>query len=119
MIIGIGTDMIEIHRIKKACQNSRFIERVYTELERTKYLTYVQKLAGNFAVKEAVVKVLGTGFGKIEPREIEVLRNEKGKPYVVLYGNAQEQQQQLGIQSFHVSITNTNEYAMAFVIGEG
>ncbi|MBO8463205.1 MAG: holo-ACP synthase [Firmicutes bacterium] len=118
MILGVGTDMIEIIRVEKACQKKKFLERVYTIREQELYRDSPSKLAGNFAVKEAVVKVFGTGFHGIEPREIEVLRDEYGKPYINLYGNAKKKQEQLEITNIQVSITNTKEYAMSFVIGE-
>lgn len=118
MILGIGTDMIEIKRIEQACKRQRFLERVYTKKEQELYEGFPSKLAGNFAVKEAVVKVFGTGFRKIEPREIEVLRDEKGKPYINLYGNAKKKKEEIGITNIQVSITNTKQYAMSFVIGE-
>ena len=56
------------------------------------------RLAGNFAVKEAVAKVFGTGFRTFGPREIEVLRDELGKPHVMLYGKAEETAKRLGNQ---------------------
>lgn len=119
MIVGIGTDMIEVARIKKACLKERFIERIYTERERQFCKQYPEKAAGNFAVKEAVVKIFQTGFSGIEPKEIEVLRRQNGSPYINLYGKAKEKQEELRIRRWHISITNVKEYAMAFVIGEG
>lgn len=118
MIVGIGTDLIELDRIEKACKNIHFLERVFTERERELGVNSIQSLAGNFAVKESVVKVFGTGFRGIEFQEIEVLRDELGKPYILLYGKAKEKQKELGISKLHVSITNTKQYAMAFVVGE-
>lgn len=118
MIVGVGTDLIEIPRIEKACQKDRFVQRIYTEKERALCYGSASKFAGNFAVKEALVKVLGTGFHGIEPIEIEVLREKNGKPYINLYGNAKQKQKELLIHTFHVSITNTKQYAMAYVIGE-
>ena len=118
MILGIGTDMIEISRIEKACGRQRFLDRIYSKQEQLLYQSSPQKLAGNFAVKEAVVKVFGTGFRGIEPKEIEVLRDEQGKPYVNLHGQAKKMQQKLGITNIQVSITNTKQYAVSFVIGE-
>ena len=93
MIVGIGTDMIEIARVEKAC--------------------------GKQAVKEAVAKSLGTGFLGFGPADIEVLRDELGKPYVKVYGGAREKARERNITWFHVSITNTNEYAVAFAVAEG
>ncbi len=67
-----------------------------------------------FAVKEAVAKVFGTGFRTFMPGDIEVLRDELGKPYVRLYGGALEQFEKMGMEQIHVSISNTNGLAMAF-----
>lgn len=118
LIVGIGTDMIEIDRVLKACEKTSFINRYYTEKERVLIRQDKRKAADNFAVKEAVSKMFGTGFRKIQPIEIECLRDELGKPYVNLHGFAKEQEINLGICAIHVSITNTKEYASAFVVGE-
>lgn len=118
MIIGIGTDMIEIERVVKACQKDSFLTKCFTKKERDLIQKDKVKAAGNFAVKEAVVKLFGTGFRGIELIEIEVLRDELGKPFVQLYGNAKKKAEQLCITTIHVSITNTKEFASAFVVGE-
>ncbi|RGZ00666.1 holo-ACP synthase [Clostridium sp. AM58-1XD] len=118
MIAGVGTDMVEISRIRKACERQSFLERVYTEEERRQAGDNYSRLAGSFAVKEAVSKVFGTGFRSFSPCDIEVLRDEKGKPYVRLYGGADECFRSMGMIRIEVSITNTKEYAMAFAVGE-
>ena len=73
---------------------------------------------GNFAVREAVSKDLGTGFGKLLPIDLEELRNELGKPYVNLYGGAAKRAFELNVGIIHVTITNTKEYAQAFAVAE-
>lgn len=118
MIAGVGTDMIKIERAVRAYERAAFRLRVYTKKEQEMIGSRTTRAADNWAVKEAVAKVLGTGFGKILPVEIEVLRDEAGKPYCVLYGQAQAQAQAMGIHAWHVSISNEKEYALAFVIGE-
>ena len=118
MVIGVGMDMIEMDRVRKACEKQAFAERVYTEEERRQAGEKVPRLAGDFAVKEAVAKALGTGFRGFMPGDVEVLRDELGKPYVQLYGGAKEQAEKLGIVRIHVSITNTKEYAAAFAVAE-
>jgi len=118
MIIGIGTDIIEIARVKKACENKAFLQRIYTEKELETAKEHRGRLATNFAVKEAVSKVLGTGFGMIRPNEIEVLRKESGQPYVILYGNALNRMNELGIDEILVTISDTKEYASAYAIGQ-
>ena len=118
MVIGVGMDMVEMDRVRKACEKQAFAERVYTEEERRQAGEKLSRLAGNFAVKEAVAKALGTGFRGFMPGDIEVLRDELGKPYVKLYGGAKVQAAELGIVRIHVSITNTKEYAAAFAVAE-
>lgn len=119
MIIGIGTDLIEVERVAKAYEKAAFRERTYTERERELIGTRNQRAAGNFAVKEAVVKALGTGFRSILPNEVEVLREESGKPYVIVYGNAQMECEAQHVETIHVSISDTKEYATAYVVLEG
>ena len=119
MIVGIGTDLIEIERIKKACEKEAFLTRTFTELECRQAKGSASMLAGNFAIKVAVAKSFGTGFRTFRPGDIEVLRDELGKPYVVLYRGAKEMAKSMGMSRIHVSITNTSEYALGFAVGEG
>lgn len=118
MVSGIGIDLIEIERVAKACEREGFLKRCFTDDEINLIGERWAKAAGNFVVKEAVAKMFGTGFRGISLKEIEVLRNEIGKPYVNLYGKAAELAREQNITTIHVSITNTKEYANAFVIGE-
>lgn len=119
MILGIGTDMIEIERMEKACKKDAFLRRTFTGEECRQAKGNPSRLAGNFAVKEAVAKVFGTGFRTFMPGDVEVLRDDLGKPYVILYGGAQKLASEMGIVKIWVSITNTNDVAMAFAVGEG
>ncbi|WP_167957907.1 holo-ACP synthase [Anaerosporobacter faecicola] len=119
MIIGIGVDLIEAKRVEKACEKEHFLKRCFTEAEIDLIQQDKRKAADNFAVKEAVSKMFGTGFRGFSLTEIEVLRDELGCPYVVLYGNALALAEKLGIMRVHVSITNTRIYSNAYVIGEG
>lgn len=119
MLAGVGCDLIEIERIKKACEKEAFFLRVYTENERRQAEGDPSVLAGTFAVKEAVAKVFGTGFRTFMPKDVEVLRDNLGKPYVVLHGNAKTIAKEKGIRTIEVSISNTREHAMAFAVGEG
>lgn len=119
MILGVGIDMIEIARVEKACRKDAFLKRCYTEEEIQNLRHSPASLAGNFAVKEAVAKVFGTGFRGFGPDSIEVLRDEQGRPYVNLYKGAKETADELGIVRIHVSISNTKETAVAMAVGEG
>lgn len=118
MIYGIGTDLIEVERIKKAYEKESFRRKIYTEQEQRLIADQAQRAAGNFAVKESVVKAFGTGFGKISPIDIEVLREASGKPYVMLHGPARELSEAEKVLHIHVSISNTKEYAIGYVIME-
>lgn len=119
MIIGIGTDLIEIERVTLACEKEDFIKKYFTERERDLFQMDKRKAADNFAVKEAISKMFGTGFRTFMPIDIEVLRDNLGKPYVNLYQEALDIAKSKNINKIHVTITNTKKYAQAFVIGEG
>ena len=119
MLTGVGCDLIEIERVKKACEKEAFLLRVYTENERRQADGRPSALAGTFAVKEAVAKALGTGFRSFMPKDVEVLRDDLGKPYVVLHGNAKLTAEEKKIKKIEVSISNTKDHAMAFAVGEG
>lgn len=119
-IYGIGTDIIEIERIKKAIEkNGKFLEKFYSEgeVELFKQRKFrVSSIAGNFAGKEAVSKALGTGIRNFSLKDIEILRDEYNKPYVNLYGNAKTLAENLGIVEILVTISHSKEYACANTI---
>ena len=119
MLIGVGCDLIEIERVKKACEKEAFLTRIYTERERRQAKGDPRVLAGTFAVKEAVAKVFGTGFRDFMPVHVEVLRDPLGKPYVELLAGAEMRAEELGIRTIEVSISDTKDHAMAFAVGEG
>lgn len=120
MISGIGCDLCEIARIKNA--GEAFLERCFTEKERAlfekKYRPY-EAAAANFAAKESFSKALGTGMRGFSFADIEVLRDELGKPYINLYDGANDACKEAGITKIHVSLSHTDSLAMAYVILEG
>lgn len=118
MIYGIGTDLIEVERIKKAYAKEAFRRKIYTGQEQLLIAENAQRAAGNFTVKESVAKAFGTGFGRILPAEIEVLRKPSGRPYVKLYGEAKKMAEEEHIRQIHVSISNVKEYAVSYVVME-
>lgn len=117
MISGLGIDIIEVERIKRAVEkNERFLTRNFTKNE----IEYFHKkadnytsIAGNFAAKEAVSKAIGTGFRGFNFCDIEILRDELGAPVVNIYAGAQMKAKELGIAGFMISISHTHEYAVA------
>lgn len=114
---SVGTDIVEISRIRKSCQNKRFMERVYSEKEAALFLTKKDpypSLAGNWAAKEAFSKALGTGVRGFELCEVSVLRDNSGAPYFEFTGKAKEIADSRKLD-FSVSISHSKEYATAVV----
>jgi holo-[acyl-carrier protein] synthase len=116
--IAVGIDIIEIARIQRTYDDfgERFLNRVFTERERDRYRGRVNELAARFAAKEATSKALGTGIIGIRWREMEVLPNRRGKPVLILHGQAAERARMLGLTDFSVSLTHSRTDAMAFVV---
>lgn len=118
-IIGIGTDQVECERVIKACEKESFQKRCFTEKEIELITKKKRSAATNFAGKEAVAKAFGTGFYGISLVDIEILRRENGAPYVVLYANAKKKAEELGITDIHISLSDTEREALAFVVAVG
>ena len=124
-IKGHGIDLVECGRIKELADRygDRFLHRVFTPAE----LTYSgarkrrwEHLAGRFAVKEAVLKALGTGWrGEIAWTDIEVNNDPLGRPAVQLSGFTQQLAQQKGITEIQVSISHNPLYAIASALAIG
>jgi len=122
MIKGNGIDIIEVERIKKSIVNEAFLKKIYTENEidylRNRKLN-PQTAAGLFAAKEAVSKCLGTGFSTFGPTDIEISKDDNGKPIVNLMNNALVIAKKNNISNIQLSITHIKDYALAFAIAEG
>jgi holo-[acyl-carrier protein] synthase len=124
MISGIGTDIVEIGRIRGMLEKhpESFIGRVFTETEQNEAngkKSAVEYYAGRWAVKEAVSKALGCGIGEnCAWKEIEVTNDEKGKPHAALSGKAKETADSKDVKSVHVSISHEEHYACAFAVLE-
>lgn len=120
MIKGTGIDIIEIERISKAIKNRKFIERVFT-INEIKYFNSINNniytIAGSFAAKEAIVKALGTGLRGFKWIDVEITRNELGKPVVTLYRNAKKIAEDKEISGIELSISHCRQYAIAQAIG--
>lgn len=123
MIIRTGVDLVHIERLEKIqpAIRARFLQRVYTPAELVQARDEDETLAGFFAVKEAVSKALGTGIGRVSWKEIEVSSKTSGEPVLLLHGNASTRSDQLGLQSWAISISHSREIAVAtaMAIGEG
>ena len=116
-ILDIGIDIIEIERIKEIINNNpRFLNKIFTDDE-VKYFESTgfkpESIAGNFAAKEAISKAIGTGIRDFNFKDIEVLRNELGKPIVKTYNNLQQICIDYNVLEIKVSISHCKEYAVA------
>lgn len=117
MILGVGTDIIEISRIKKAIENESFLKKVYTDCERIeaehKGINSVATYAGKFCAKEAISKALGTGIRDFKLQDIEILSDKLGKPNVYFKGELANKMEDNKIE---ISISHCKEYATAVAL---
>ncbi len=120
-IIGIGIDLVEVSRIKQAVTTKKgFLERIYSKHEiklsdRGKFR--YEELAGRFAVKEAILKAIKTGWRRgVQFKNIVVLNEESGAPYVTLNGKVKEIADSLGVRNIFVSISHTQDLAVGLAI---
>ena len=115
----LGIDIIKVERIRAALERfgPRFTKRVLTEAEQRYVRDRPETLAGRWAAKEAVSKVLGLGVRGIGWRDIEIERLPTGQPAVRLHGRAAARADQLAMERIAVSITHESEYAVAIAFG--
>ena len=125
MIVGVGTDLMEIARIQQSIARfgHRFLQRIFTSSE----IRYCQRkknaaesFAARFAAKEAGAKALGTGISHgVTWLEMEVTREPSGRPTLELRGRAAERAKKMGVAKVSLSLTHSRDVAMAVVIMEG
>lgn len=123
MIAGIGIDLIEVARVKKLTdRDDKFLKKIFTEKEMAycrKFKNGEQNFAGRFAVKEAFLKAMGTGWSSgLKFSEIETVNDKLGKPEISLYGRTKEVFQSRKLKIAHVSIAHLKDYATAVVVIE-
>ncbi|ASS76668.1 hypothetical protein CIG75_17955 [Tumebacillus algifaecis] len=123
MIIGTGVDITEIARIERLLGRlgEKIWQRILAPAERRTFTSdkrRIQYLAGRFAAKEAAAKALGTGLGKVGLHDLIIVSNEAGAPILTLHGLAAEIAEQQGITATHLSISHSDQYAIAQVILE-
>lgn len=121
LISGIGTDIVEIERIKRIAgrKGNRFLKRIFTETEREFCAGRVDPypcLAARFAAKEAVFKCLGTGLAGCRWTDVEVTRDTNGAPEILLGGNAGLIARNAGVVRVMVSISHDRDRAIAFAL---
>lgn len=117
MILGIGVDIVEISRMRKAVAKEAFVKRVFTETEaaycRSRGAGMAESFAGRFAAKEAVLKAFGTGLREGRMVDIEIINDELGCPRLLLYGAFRDMAAAAGMQNAWLSISHAKEYAVA------
>lgn len=121
-IVAHGIDLVDFPRIEAMIERhgKRFIQRVFTAAEQAyaeANKNGIEKLAGRFAAKEAVLKLMGTGWrGKIAWTDVEVINNSSGQPEVTLGGEVKKIAGKLGIKHISISITHTANFAIASAV---
>ncbi len=121
-IVAHGIDLVDCPRIEEmvARHGERFIQRIFTAAEQAyaeANKNKIEKLAGRFAAKEAILKLMGTGWrGKIAWTDIEIINNSSGQPEVTLGGEVEKIADKLGIKHISISITHTANFAIASAV---
>ena len=124
-VIGIGVDVIECSRIQRSIERfgDRFLHRVFTdgEIEYSMAMKFPERhLAARFAGKEAVAKAFGTGIGKAMGwRNIDIRKKESGEPFLVFSGPAEAFAAERGVISALITLSHTENYAVACAVLEG
>ena len=121
-ILAHGIDLVDFPRIEEMVtrHGERFLDRIFTASEQeyaNRNKNSVEKLAGRFAAKEAILKLVGTGWrGKIAWTDIEVINNPAGQPQVTLTGEVKKIADQMGVRQISISITHTANFAIASAV---
>lgn len=124
MIIGVGTDIVDVERIEKVYQKQgdTFARRLLSdaELKEFAHQLYPERfLAKRWALKEAVAKALGTGIAHgVRFKDMTVAHRESGQPYLLLTGTTLSKSNELGITSWAISISDEKHHTVAFVVAE-
>ena len=120
-MLRTGVDIIEVARIDAAIlrHGDRFFNRFYTTRELIEAEGRTPALAARFAAKEAAAKALGCGIGDVGWKEIEIVRDARRGPQIVLHGAALALAAELGLTEWSVSLSHTHEHAMALVVAIG
>jgi holo-[acyl-carrier protein] synthase len=122
-IVGVGVDAVDIARLRAVlARRDGLTDRLFTHGElayATRANDEIPRLATRFAAKEATMKSLGVGLGAFAFHQVEVVRLGLGAPTLMLYGAAAELASDMGVRRWHLSLTHTDQLAMALVVAEG
>ena len=119
-VVGIGTDLVDVDRFRTVLRRRPSVaERLFTANERTyahRAVDPAARLAARFAAKEAALKALGYGLGGMRMAEIEVVRDDDGRPEILLHGAARSRAAEHGVSRWLVSLSHTDRLAQATVV---
>ena len=117
-IHSVGVDIVEIERIQGAIDRfgEKFLDRIFTEAELKLFRRRTEALAVRFSGKEAVMKTLGVKF--LPWKDIEILPDSRGKPYVYLHRKAKARSDELNLSEIAISLSHSREYAVASTVAE-
>jgi len=121
MKLATGVDLVDIARIREAIDRhgERFIARIFTEVEQRECGGRFSSLAARFAAKEAAAKALGRGIGDVSWLDIEIRGDENNAPHLYLHGEGEKMAKKLGLSDWSVSLSHTENQAIAFVVATG
>lgn len=124
MIVGVGTDIVDVNRIEKVYQKqtTAFAERLLSEKELLEFehqLHPERFLSKRWALKEAVSKALGTGIAQgVRFKDMTIAHKESGQPFLVLVGSTLDKANELGITDWAISVSDEKHHTVAFVVAE-
>lgn len=122
-VVGVGIDAVDLDRFRRVLgRRAHLADRLFTEGERAYARAAadpVPRLSTRFAAKEATMKALGVGLGAFRFAEVEVVRLGLEAPTLVLHRSALERARRAGVTRWHLSLTHTDQVAMALVVAEG
>jgi holo-[acyl-carrier protein] synthase len=122
-VVGVGVDAVDVERFRRVLDRRRHLaERLFTGGERAyagAASDPVPRLSTRFAAKEATMKALGVGLGAFPFADVEVVRHGLEAPSLVLHRSALRQAREAGVVQWHLSLTHTDEVALAMVVAEG
>ncbi len=122
-VVGVGVDAVDVERLGRIlARRTRLAGRLFTGAERAyaaRAIDPVPRLSTRFAAKEATMKALGVGLGAFPFVDVEVVRHGLDGPALVLHGAARARADKVGVVRFHLSLTHTDQVALALVVAEG
>jgi holo-[acyl-carrier protein] synthase len=121
MRLATGIDLVDLERFERTIQRQgeRFLQRIFTPRELALFSDHTESLAARFAAKEAVAKALGCGIGAIRWQDIEILRDEHNAPSLTLYAAALQLAEELGLDTWSISLSHTHRQAVALAVALG